>query len=479
MATKKFLSLERLTEYDALIKAEIAEGDASVKSYVDTEVAKKANSSHTHDDRYYTETEIDLKLSAKSDVTHNHDSDYDEKGTASSVVSTHNTNAESHNDIRSLITDLTTRLNTLANSTDIELDQMAELVNYIKENRDLIEGVTTNKVNVSDIVDNLTTNVSNKPLSAAQGVEIKNLINALQEAVDIKVSSVSLVSGTNNGTVKLTVNGISTDNIAVKGLGSAAYTESSAYATSNHNHDDVYSKTNHNHNNDYYTKVENDNLLAGKSDKTHTHGISDITDLQDSLNNKANQTSLDGHDNNTTKHITSTERTNWNAAKTHADSDHDKYINQNAFSNVKVGSTTIAADSNTDTLELVGSNVTITPDATNDKVTIAVADGTTNAKGLVQLTDSTSSTSTATAATPNSVKSAYDLANQAKTAATNAQTTADGKADVNHIQSIDKGGTGYTSITDTTYTTARYRASSLHSTETNPSVNGVIAWTYE
>lgn len=46
--------------------------------------------------------------------------------------------------------------------------------------------------------------------------------------------------------------------------------------------------------------------------------------------------------------------------------------NQNAFSNVKVGTTTIEADSTTDTLELVaGSNITLTPDATNDKVTIA------------------------------------------------------------------------------------------------------------
>jgi hypothetical protein len=46
-------------------------------------------------------------------------------------------------------------------------------------------------------------------------------------------------------------------------------------------------------------------------------------------------------------------------------------VNQNAFSNVKVGSTTVEADSKTDTLELVaGSGVTITADATNDKITI-------------------------------------------------------------------------------------------------------------
>ena len=41
------------------------------------------------------------------------------------------------------------------------------------------------------------------------------------------------------------------------------------------------------------------------------------------------------------------------------------------------------------------------------------------------------------------------------------------------------GGTGYTSIEDTTYTTARYRASALYSSETTPTTNGVINWTYE
>ena len=68
-------------------------------------------------------------------------------------------------------------------------------------------------------------------------------------------------------------------------------------------------------------------------------------------------------------------------------------VNQNAFSNVKVGSTTVAADSKTDTLELVaGTNVTLTPDATNDKVTIAATDttyseATTSAAGLMSATD--------------------------------------------------------------------------------------------
>lgn len=55
----------------------------------------------------------------------------------------------------------------------------------------------------------------------------------------------------------------------------------------------------------------------------------------------------------------------------------------------------------------------LTGGGASGSVTIGIQDGTTAQKGAVQLTDSTSSTSTTTAATPNSVKSAYDLANGA------------------------------------------------------------------
>ena len=48
-------------------------------------------------------------------------------------------------------------------------------------------------------------------------------------------------------------------------------------------------------------------------------------------------------------------------------------VNQNAFANVKVGSTTIQSDAKQDTLELVaGTNISLVGDANNDKVTIGV-----------------------------------------------------------------------------------------------------------
>lgn len=63
------------------------------------------------------------------------------------------------------------------------------------------------------------------PYATMTPEEINTLIT------DGSVQSVSLASGTNNGTLKLTVDGKATDNIAVKGLGSAAYTNTNAYAT--------------------------------------------------------------------------------------------------------------------------------------------------------------------------------------------------------------------------------------------------------
>ena len=103
----------------------------------------------------------------------------DASGTAESKVSEHNVSDTAHNDIRLLVQGLTERLNALADSDDTTLDQMSEVVAYIKSNKSLIDAITTSKVNVSDIIDNLTTNASNKPLSASQGVALKALIDAI------------------------------------------------------------------------------------------------------------------------------------------------------------------------------------------------------------------------------------------------------------------------------------------------------------
>ena len=82
-------------------------------------------------------------------------------------------------DMQEAVTGLTNRLNALADSDDTTLDQMSEVVTYIKNNKSLIDGITTGKVSVSDIVDNLTSTDTNKPLSAKQGKALKDLIDGI------------------------------------------------------------------------------------------------------------------------------------------------------------------------------------------------------------------------------------------------------------------------------------------------------------
>jgi hypothetical protein len=51
MSKRKYVSLDRLADYDALIKQKIVNS-----------VSGKADKGHSHDDIYYTEKEIDVKI---------------------------------------------------------------------------------------------------------------------------------------------------------------------------------------------------------------------------------------------------------------------------------------------------------------------------------------------------------------------------------------------------------------------------------
>lgn len=68
-------------------------------------------------------------------------------------------------------------------------------------------------------------------------------------------------------------------------------------------------------------------------------------------------------------------------------------VNQNAFANVKVGSTTIQSDTKQDTLELVaGTNISLVGDANNDKVTIGVTGKVASASQADNATNATKAT---------------------------------------------------------------------------------------
>ena len=127
-------------------------------------------------------------------------------------LSSHNTSSTAHTDIRELISQLSERLNALADSEDIDLDQLSEIVAYIKANRELIDSITTSKVSVSDIVDNLDSTSTNKPLSANQGRLLGSMINELSEKADnalqtLKIGTVTTGEAGTNASVTASTSG--------------------------------------------------------------------------------------------------------------------------------------------------------------------------------------------------------------------------------------------------------------------------------
>ena len=64
------LNQDAVVLHEAQIYTDAAIED--VKAYVDSAVSGGVDADHTHDDIYYTETEIDAKLDAKADASHTH-----------------------------------------------------------------------------------------------------------------------------------------------------------------------------------------------------------------------------------------------------------------------------------------------------------------------------------------------------------------------------------------------------------------------
>ena len=152
----------------------------------------------------------------------------DAKSDTSNSINNHNSSTLSHHDMREQIKELSDRLSALVDSDDATLSQLSEIVTYIESNKSLIDAITIAKVNVDDIADDLDTNMAQRPLSARQGVVIKELINALQTNVDTKANSNDLTSHTSN---KENPHGVTASQIDV-------YTKSEVNAALNKKADD-------------------------------------------------------------------------------------------------------------------------------------------------------------------------------------------------------------------------------------------------
>ena len=199
----------RAKNAESALSEDLIEEMANVESALNTTIsnevtrAKNAESSlSTTISDEITRAESALNTTISNEVTRAKKAESDLSSSIQTSVSSHNTSTTAHDDIRTLINNLTTRVNAVADSEDVDLDQLSEIVAYIKSNRSLIDNVTTSKVSVSDIIDNLTSTSANKPLSANQGRVLNTSIASLTTKLNNHIDSLSNVENKSSETIR-------------------------------------------------------------------------------------------------------------------------------------------------------------------------------------------------------------------------------------------------------------------------------------
>lgn len=316
---KKYMSLERLQEYDELIKGVIDEGDESVKSYVNTELAKKADSSHTHTIANVTnlQTTLDGKVPTTRTVNG--------KALSSNItLSASDVGA----DVSGSASAVQTNLDTHTNNSDIHV-------------------TTTNKSNWNSAYTHSTSAhaPSNAQANVIESIKVNGTAQTItSKAVNITVPTTAADVGAAASSHNHSASNITSGTLAIARGGTggttaaAARTNLEVYSTtevdtalankasSSHNHDSAYdakgaadtalasAKT---YADNVATTVKNDLLngagsaydtlkelgdlivdnadaiealeiiASGKADATHSHAISDVSGLQSALDGKA------------------------------------------------------------------------------------------------------------------------------------------------------------------------------------------------
>lgn len=279
----------------------------------------KAAASHTHDDRYYTEDEIDTTVAELE-----------------SAISGKAASSHSHSDA-------TTSASGFMSASD----------------KSKLDGIASgaNKTTVDSSLSSTSTNpVQNKVVNSALSgkVPTSRTVNGKELSANITLSASDVGADASGSADAALASAKSYTDQEIADLINSAPTTLDTLgeiATAMQENEDVVAAL--------------ETAIGTKADSGHTHSNYASTVTTTGSGNAITAISQSGNT------ITATK----GASFATSDHTHSAYVNQNAFSSVKVGDTTVAADSATDTLTLIaGSNVTLTPDSTNDSVTIAAKD---------------------------------------------------------------------------------------------------------
>lgn len=321
---------------------------------------------------------VKAALDGKSDTGHTHDYiPTSQKGTANGVAELGSDGKVPAAQLPSYVDDVLeydtkAGFPTTGETGKIYIDKTTNLTyrwggsTYVEISQSLALGTTETTAAKGNHVHNAATTSENGFMSAVDKTKLDG-IAANANNYSLPTASASTLGGIKVGT-----------NLSIDGNGVLS-AKDTTYPTATTTTDGLMSKSD---------KIKLDGIKEGANKTIVDSALS--TSSTNPVQNKIVKAALDGK-----------------AASNHT---HSAYVNQNAFSNVKVGSTTVAADTATDTLTLVaGTNVTITPDVTNDKITIAATDTTypvanQSANGLMSSTDKTKLDGVATGAQVNVIE---------------------------------------------------------------------------
>ena len=230
-----------------------------------------APSAHTHDDRYYTETEVDGKLSGKANSSHTHTKNQVGLGNVD---------------------------NTADSAKSVRYADSAGSANALN-----VTGLTTH--NLDDI----------KTVGlyyAGGGNSVKNKPTGVEAfALEVKKTAGSYIAQV------LTEGNVHTMKTWIRQFDSSAWSGWEYYFDSRHTptwsqvsgKPTTFTPSSHTHDDRYYTETEVDSKLGGKANSSHTHTKSQITDFPSSIKNpnaltiSLNGTSQGAYDGSSAKSI--------------------------------------------------------------------------------------------------------------------------------------------------------------------------------
>ena len=385
MAKKQYLDLAGLTIYDEQIKAHIAAGDAAVSTKLTNGTITVKEAQHA--------TSADSATTAASATTAGSATKATQDGNGKVISSTYETKS-----------DATAKLTEAKGYTDT---------------------VAAGKADASHMHLYTEINFNDRDTYITNGANIQTAIEELDGFVyDLQTNK---ADATHNHDAKYDA----------KGAASTAESNAKAYAdgkianlldNSTEAVDSIMELAEAMENNaDAIEALEG--IAAGKANATHTHAISDVTNLQSTLNGKAAASDLTSHTNNGDIHVTAAKKTNWDTAYTHSQAAHAPTNAQaNVIETIKVNGTALTPSSKAVNIT-VPTNYLVAADIANkaDKATTLSGYGITNAYTKTEVDNKLSAK-----AAQSSLDAVSSVANEAKSAAaTNTQSIASNVSAIN------------------------------------------------